>query len=484
MVTNGHSNGTAVPVRHVDSPGFSLRVLGMNSGTSMDGVDCVLCHFTQSSPLAPLHLKILKYDDIPLPQAIKKPVFRVIRENKTTPEELCQINVKLGEVFADAAEEFCRCHGIDLQKDIDVVASHGQTIWLLSMPAEGQTRSALTMAEGSILAARLGKTAVTDFRISEQSVGRQGAPMIAFFDGLTLQNPTIPRACQNIGGIANVCFIPPTSGENGGMSGIYDFDTGPGNVSVHSVDSFSSPVHPDLWLHAFGTNRRVNLTIQMFIDFAMRHFTGGAQEYDKDGHFGAAGTISQEIVDGYLRKHPYFSWAPPKTTGRELFGDEQAYELIHACESKGLSPQDTVATITRITAQAAVEAYRKFGPKAANGKLNVKEVYMCGGGAYNPNIWKYMEDQFADEGVRFTMLDEAGVDGGAKEAITFAFQGMEAILGRPLVVPQQVESDTPVIVGKVSPGRNYRQLMKMSVGFGGNFEGEYLPAVREMVLEK
>lgn len=107
---------------------------------------------------------------------------------------------------------------------------------------------------------------------------------------------------------------------------------------------------------------------------------------------------------------------------------------------------------------------------------------MCGGGAYNPNIWKYMESQFAAEGVRFTMLDEAGVNGGAKEAITFAFQGMEAILGRPLVVPQQVETRTETVVGKVSPGRNYRELMKMSVAFGGDVEGEYLPAVRQMVL--
>ncbi|KAI5791936.1 UPF0075 domain protein [Geopyxis carbonaria] len=442
MATNGVSSKK--------SAGFSLRVLGLNSGTSMDGVDCVLCHFTQESPDAPLHLKIIKYDDVELPQSIKKPVFRVIRDNKTTPEELCQINVKLGEVFADAVEEFCRRHNFDLQKDIDVVASHGQTIWLLSMPSEGQTRSALTMAEGSILAARLGKTAVTDFRISEQSVGRQGAPMIAFFDGLVLQHPTIPRACQNIGGIANVCFIPPTSQENGGMAGIYDFDTGPGN---------------------------------MFIDYAMRHYTHGEQEYDKDGVFGAAGTVSDEIVDNYLATLPYFSWAPPKTTGRELFGDEQAHELIQLCESKGLTPQDTVATITRITAKAAVQAYRKYGPKTADGKLDVKEVYMCGGGAYNPNIWKYMESELKADGVRFTMLDEAGVHGGAKEAITFAFQGMEAIMGRPLVVPQQVETQTPVIVGKISAGKNYRELMKMSVAFGGEWEGEYLPAVREMVLE-
>lgn len=241
----------------------------------------------------------------------------------------------------------------------------------------------------------------------------------------------------------------------------------------------------------------------MFIDFAMRHFTAGAMEYDRDGVWGARGTVSEPIVDNYLQSHKYFTTPPPKTTGRELFGDEQAFELINKCTSAGLSPEDTVATITRITAKAAVEAYKTWGPKDKNGKLMVKEVYMCGGGAYNPNIWKYMQQELGPD-VRMCMLDEAGVEGGAKEAVTFAFQAyalpnlipsltrqrsdegkyrLEAILGRPLVVPQRVETPTPTIVGKISPGKNYRELLRRSVAFGGHVKGEYLPPVKKMVLE-
>ncbi len=159
----------------------------------------------------------------------------------------------------------------------------------------------------------------------------------------------------------------------------------------------------------------------MFIDFAMRYFTYGKMEYDRDGHWGARGKVSEHIVDSYLKEHKYFSTSPPKTTGRELFGDEQAFELINKCKSAGLSREDTVATITRITAKAAINAYKTWGPKDKDGKLDIKEVYMCGGGAYNPNVWKYMQQELGSD-VRMCMLDEAGVGGGAKEAVTFAFQ--------------------------------------------------------------
>lgn len=407
---------------------LSLKVIGTNAGTSMDGLDIALMHFTQETPDSPLKMLLLQAGEVAFDGDLKTRVMRLIKENKTSPEEIAIINIQLGEFTADAIIQFAQTHGFSLQDDVDVIAGQGQTIWHLPLPEMfkgDQQRAHLDMAEISIIAAKTGVTSLSNFRVSDMALGRQGCPLFVAWDGLVATHPTKNRAVQNIGGIANITMLPMGDVRKG-----YDFDTGPGNV---------------------------------FIDGAVRYFTEGRQQYDKDGAMGAKGTVYQDIVDEILAG-PYFVHDIPKTTGRETFGDEMAEEICDRMIGSGARPEDCVATITRITAQALADAYDRWAPKGG-----IDEVYLGGGGSYNPNIIEYLRKRMPT--TTFDFLDELGIPTGSREAMDFGFKGLECILGRSLIVPQKVESSRPGIIGHIQPGAglSYHRLMKHVQDFWGTY---------------
>lgn len=368
----------------------------------------------------------------------------MLQEFNSTPSAMSQLNADLGAMFGQAVLDFCDKYGLS-KDDIDLIGSHGQTIWLLSRPKPGETRSAFCLGEGTIMSAMTGITTVTDFRMAEQAVGRQGAPLVALIDGLLLRSESKWRICQNIGGIANLCVIPPDSA--GGVDAMVDWDCGPGN---------------------------------MFIDAAMRHFTNNEMEYDRDGLWGKQGTVNQEVVDQFLDNDYYCNLMPPKTTGREDFGDNEAFAIIKDCKSRGMSKYDTVATITRITAQNIIKQYTTFLPRFDIDPTKIDEIYMCGGGARNPNIIAYLQERMPN--TKILPLDLVGIPSDAKEAVSFAQQGLEALLGRAALVPINSDSLTPnTISGKIAPGLRWRELMAQAVTFG---DGKPLPTVHEMIVDE
>lgn len=420
---------------------LSLRVLGTNQGTSMDGIDIVHVHFTQATPEEPLHMKLLHHGEIEFPATLKQKMMRAIKDNQTSPEEVSVLNVRLGHFVADALEQFASQEGFNLREDVDLIGGQGQTLWHLPLPdlfpARDVIRAHMDIGEISIIAANTGITTMGNFRVSDMALGRQGCPIFSALDSLLVNHDTKNRAVQNIGGISNFSISPA-----GDVQGHYDFDTGPGNV---------------------------------FIDAAVRYFTHGQQEYDRDGLMGAKGTVDQSVVDHVL-SGPYFQHDIPKTTGRETFGDGLAEEICKDMVHRGASPEDCVATITRITAQSLLDHYRRYAPNPLH------EVFMGGGGSYNPNIIDYLRKEMPE--TRFATIDELGIPVGAKEALGFALYTCEGFVGRPLMVPRIVESERAGVIGHIQAGDNHFDLRRRVVRFWDGWNSDQVLATTKLVYER
>jgi len=386
--------------------GKTLRVIGLMSGTSADGIDVAVTRIYGAPPN--LRAKLEHATSFPFPVAIRKAILRVAEGGATTSGEISELNFALGSLFADAVIEACRKFRVPLSS-VALIGSHGQTIFHQGCSSRVRgTRhpaSTLQISEPAIIAARTGITTIGDFRPADMSVGGQGAPLVPFVDYLIYRDAKIGRVALNIGGIANVTVIPAGAKPKN----VFAFDTGPGN---------------------------------MIIDALMQHYSGGKARFDFNAEFAITGSVWTELLDLLLKDH-YFRLRPPKSAGREQFGETYTKKLIAWGEKHGARPADMVRTATSFTALTIIDAWHRFIAPSAK----IKQLIVAGGGAHNPLIMAQLAA--ALRGVDVTTSAALGVPEDGKEAFAFAILAYETFHGRPANLPSATGAKRRAILGKV-----------------------------------
>ena len=369
-------------------------VVGLMSGTSLDGISAAVARFRDASD-GRIDVDLLAFTSRSYTPAERARLSTAL--SGATTAEYCRLNFDLGGWLADAAIEVMAEAGV-ARDDISAIASHGQTIW------HEPGHSTWQWGEAAVIAERTGIDVVSDFRVRDIAAGGQGAPLVPIADAMLFSSPTDWRGLQNLGGIGNITVVPP----HGQIEGVRAFDTGPG---AGVIDRVTRSLRPDL-------------------------------PYDVDGKLAKAGRPNMQLVSELLSA-PYFAAPPPKSTGPELFNTEYIENLIKRARSAGASDEDIVATAVQLTAESVGEAYRRFIPEP------VREVLVSGGGAKNPALFAAIVKSAAPIVVRH--FDEVYFDGEAKEAVAFALLGYLHMTKRPANVPSATGARGPRILGKRTP---------------------------------
>jgi anhydro-N-acetylmuramic acid kinase len=374
-----------------------IRVAGLMSGTSADGVDVAIIDIAADK------VKALAFYTYPYSKELRKSVL----QRSLAVADVCHLNFVLGEVFAEAVIKLCKKSKISLGS-IDLIGSHGQTIYHNPKGRRFGNKtisSTLQIGEPSIIAQRTGITTVADFRPRDMAAGGQGAPLVPFADYFLFRDKKRSRAIQNIGGIANVTYLPA----NCKPDDIIAFDTGPGNMVIDGIISILSK---------------------------------GKQNYDRGGRFAAKGVVDKVILNDML-KHPFFKKHPPKSTGREEFGQQYCEELYHRISKKYITAENLIATVTTFTAVSLAQAYRRFLPEMPD------EIILAGGGAHNATLVKMLRRQLGES--RIMLSDDFGINCDAREAISFAILAFATIKGITNNVPAATGAKQPLVLGKIIP---------------------------------
>jgi len=384
-----------------------MKVIGLISGTSTDGIDAALVEITGRGLQSRLHL--IRFATYPYPRWLRPRLVRLTHAGRV--EDLSRLNFYVGELFARAATRTAKAAGVPLN-DVGLIGSHGQTICHHPVPVRMggiPIRSTLQIGEPAVIAERTGITTVADFRPRDMAAGGEGAPLTPYLHHILFHKPNHPRLVVNIGGISNITCLPSQTG----TGRLLAFDTGPGN---------------------------------MLIDGIVQHRTGGRRMMDRGGEMARRGRVHSGMLAELLR-HPFLRRRPPKTTGRETFGSGMIERVARRAKILGLSQWDLLATVTAFTARSISLAYERFVRPSGR----VDEVIVGGGGTRNPVLMRFLQEYF-DRIPVFT-FEKFDLDSRALEAMAFALFAYGTIQGEPNNVPSATGARRAVSMGKIIPGR-------------------------------
>jgi anhydro-N-acetylmuramic acid kinase len=395
-----------------------MRVLGMMSGTSADGIDAALVRVSGAPP--DLSAQLEGHFHVPFPPYLRERILRLANGAATSTAEISELNFLLGEELGHAAIAACKKWRVPL-KDVSLIGSHGQTVFHMGTAGEfqGKVRRASTLQLGdiSVIAERTGIPTVGDFRPADMAAGGQGAPLIPFADYLLYGHARRGRVALNIGGIANVTVIPAGARPRE----VFAFDTGPGN---------------------------------MIVDALVERTTNGRAAFDRDAKIALNGRTIPELLVR-LMHDPYLRKKPPKTAGREQFGQAFAEGLLSWGKQHHAGPADLVRTATIFTSMSIADAFRRF----ILPRTDIEELIVSGGGAHNPLMMAQLAASLP--GIEVAPVGGLGVPPEAKEAFGFALLAYETFHGRPGNLPSATGAKHAAVLGKIAhagdgPGRGKR----------------------------
>jgi anhydro-N-acetylmuramic acid kinase len=376
-----------------------MRVIGLMSGTSVDGIDAALVEIS-GNPTQP-QVQLLAGETYAYPSALRSQILAICAGRPLAMADFAALDDAIAQSFAQAATQIAE--GIE---SVELIGSHGQTVF--HRPPDKYLGYSLQLGRGALIAHLTQIETISNFRVADIALGGQGAPLVPPVDVALLGHPDYDRAVQNIGGIGNVAFIPAQLHRPGeAPKPFLGFDTGPGNV---------------------------------LLDLAVTQLSNGAKTYDADGVWAASGTIDHTLVTQWLT-HPFFHQRPPKSTGRELFGPDYLQQCF--TDAAHLSDADRLACLTELTARAITQSYHDFLPNLP------QQVLLCGGGSRNGFLRSRLQAHLPQSQLLTTT--EVGVDADFKEAIAFAILAYWRKLGIPGNLPAVTGARNLTLLGEIFP---------------------------------